>query len=38
MGVDIIAEFRRNYGSVEDFERKSGVRLPEDIAALLIQQ
>ena len=38
MGVDIIAEFHRDYESVEDFEQKNGVHLPEDIAALLTQQ
>ena len=34
-GVDIIAEFHNDYESVADFERKNGVKLPEDIAAML---
>ena len=37
MGVDIIAEFHRNYESVKNFEQKDGVHLPEDIAGLLTQ-
>ena len=35
MGCDIIESFENDYGSVEDFEEKNGVKLPEDIAALL---
>ena len=35
MGVDIIACFQNDYESVEDFEAKNGVKMPEDIAALL---
>ena len=34
-GVDIIALFHNDYKSVEDFERKNKVQLPEDIAAML---
>ena len=35
MGYDIIASFQNDYESVEDFEAKNGVKIPEDIAALL---
>ena len=35
MGVDIIASFHNDYASVEDFEQKTGIQLPPDIAALL---
>ena len=35
MGFDIIAFFQNDYESVEDFEAKNGVKIPEDIAALL---
>ena len=35
MGIDIIASFHNDYKSVEDFEQKNGVRLPEDIADIL---
>ena len=35
MGLDIIASFHNDYASVEDFEQKTGIRLPPDIAALL---
>ncbi len=34
-GADIAVSFLNNYESVEDFEVKHGVTLPEDIAALL---
>ena len=34
-GFDIVAAFHNAYGSVEDFEAKHGVEVPEDIAALL---
>ena len=37
-GVDIIVEFHDRYESVEDFEQKSGVQLPEDIKAMLTQR
>ncbi len=37
-GVAIITLFHNNYESVEDFEQKNGVQLPEDIAAMLTQQ
>ena len=35
MGLDIIDSFHNDYASVEDFEQKTGIQLPEDIAALL---
>lgn len=35
MGFDIVAVFHSNYESVENFEAKRGVEVPEDIAALL---
>ncbi len=35
MGVDIIDTFHNDYENVEDFEQKTGIQLPEDIAALL---
>ena len=35
LGVNIIALFHKIYKSVADFERKTGIRLPEDIAAML---
>ena len=35
MGFDIIESFQNDYKSVEDFEAKHGVQVPEDIAALL---
>ena len=34
-GVDIIASFHNDYKSVEDFEQRNNVKLPEDIAAML---
>ncbi len=34
-GIDIAARFQIGYGSVERFEGKFGVKLPEDVAALL---
>ena len=37
MGADIIADFHNDYASVEEFEQKTGIQLPEDIAALLTQ-
>ena len=37
-GFDIIAAFRNDYESVEDFEAKHGVQMPEDIAALLTRE
>ncbi len=36
MGINIITEFRNDYDSVESFERRNGVQLPEDIAAMLL--
>ena len=35
MGYDIVASFHNDYESIEDFEAKHGVQVPEDIAALL---
>ncbi len=35
MGADIIASFHNDYAGVEDFEQKTGIQLPPDIAALL---
>ena len=35
MGADIIAELHNDYANVEDFEQKTGIQLPADIAALL---
>ena len=35
MGMNIIDSFNNDYASVEDFEQKTGIQLPEDIAALL---
>lgn len=35
MEEDLIALFRNDYASVEDFEQKTGIQLQEDIAALL---
>ena len=37
MGIDIIASFHNDYKSVEEFEKKNGVQLPEDIEAMLTQ-
>ena len=35
MGNDIIESFQNDYESIEDFEAKNEVKMPEDIAALL---
>ena len=35
MGFDIVASFRRYDKSVADFEQRTGIKLPEDIAAML---
>ena len=35
MGVDIINEFLSEHASVDDFQEKTGVKLPLDIAAML---
>ena len=37
MDLDIIAKFCNDYENVEEFERRYGVKLPEDIAAMLTQ-
>ena len=34
-GVDIINAFRKDYGSVTDFQRETNITLPEDIAEML---
>lgn len=36
MGINIIAAFRNDYENVENFERRNGVQLPEDIIAMLL--
>ena len=38
MGIDVIAAFHNVYENIEDFNQKTGIQLPEDIAALLTQQ
>ena len=38
MGEDIIASFNFLYSDVADFERKNGIKLPEDIATMLTRQ
>ena len=38
MGIKIFDVFHNDYGSVEDFEQKNDIQLPEDIAAMLRQQ
>ena len=37
MGVDLIVKFHHIYDSIEHFEQKNGVHLPEDVALLLKQ-
>ncbi len=37
MGVDIVSLFDSYNGSIADFEQKTGITLPEDIAALLTE-
>ena len=37
-GVDIIKTFCDDYQNVEEFEQRYGVKLPEDIAAILTQR
>ena len=37
-GMDIIAAFRGYYENIEAFERRNGIQLPKDIAALLTQR
>lgn len=38
MGINIVASFHTDYKSVEDFEAKHEVKLPEDLAALLREE
>ena len=35
MGRDIVSSFRREYNSVAAFEKKTDIRVPEEIAAML---
>ena len=35
IGFNIVASFHNNHGSIETFEAKHGVKVPEDIVALL---
>ena len=35
VGLDIIETFSNDYGTVEKFEQKNSIKLPEDIAAML---
>ena len=35
VGIDIAIDFRNTFGSVVNFERITGIQLPEDIAAML---
>ena len=35
MGLDIIASFHNEYASIAEFEEKTNIQLPVDIAALL---
>ena len=37
-GINIIAAFHEDYASVPDFEGRNGVKLPEDISAMLTPQ
>ena len=37
-GMNIIAVFREDYNTAAEFERRYGVNLPEDIAAMLTQE
>lgn len=37
-GVDIVAGFQNDYNDVGDFEKQTGIKLPEDIAALLTSE
>ena len=38
MGLDIVALFSNRYESIADFENRSDIQLPEDIAAMLTPQ
>ena len=35
MGYDVVGSFHNEYESVADFEQKTGIQLPPDIAAML---
>ena len=37
-GIDIIAAFRNDYSSVQDFEQRNEVKLPADLAEMLTPQ
>ena len=36
IGLDITAGFRNDYGAIEKFEQKNSIKLPKDIAAMLM--
>lgn len=38
MGIDIVTSFHNDYESVENFEQKNNIQLPEDLAAMLRRQ
>ena len=38
MGINIIDAFHNDHKSIEDFEERSGFKLPENIAAILAKQ
>lgn len=38
MGEDIVASFHNDYESIEDFEKRNSVQLPEDIKTMLTQR
>jgi tetratricopeptide (TPR) repeat protein len=38
MNMDIAVLFHNDYQSIPDFEKQIGVKLPDDIAAMLMQQ
>lgn len=38
MGIDIVTSFHNDYETVENFEQKNDIQLPEDIKAMLTQR
>ena len=38
MDIDIVALFHNDYQSIPDFEKQIGVKLPDDLSAMLMQQ
>ena len=38
MELNIVKEFHKNYETIEDFEQKDNLKIPEAIAALLMHQ